>query len=47
MTNVIAIWLGVILILIFGIDGLFNDWSFTVAFMKKLTEFITYLAFWR
>jgi len=47
MTNILAIWLGVILVVIFGADGLLNDWSFTVAVMKRLVDLITYLAFWR
>ena len=47
MTNTIAIWLGLILIVVFGIDGFVYDWSFTVIFMKKFLELITFLAFWR
>jgi len=47
MTNTIAIWLGLILIVVFGIDGFVYDWTFTIAFMKKLVELIAYLAFWR
>lgn len=47
MTNLIAISLGGILLVAFGLDIILNDSAAVLFVGRKLIDFIEYLAFWR
>jgi len=47
MDSTLAIWLGLFLLVVFGIDWFFYDWAFSVILMKKLSDLIRFMAFWR
>lgn len=47
MNNQIAITIGLLLLIGFGIDQLFSDGSGTLFLARKLAELIEWLAFWR
>lgn len=47
MNTQIAIGLGLVLVSLFFLDGYMNDWQATIFTLKKGTELIEWLAFWR
>lgn len=47
MTNTFAIWFGIFLLAMIGLDWVFFDWSNLVFLAKKLADLIEWLAFWR
>lgn len=47
MTNTLAIGLGGIILLAFGLDIALNDGQSTMFLGRKLIDLIEYLAFWR
>ncbi len=47
MTNKIAIWIGVIVLGLLGFDAIVFGSSNTLFLLRKLAEFIEWLAFWR
>ena len=47
MTNQIALGLGALILLFFGVDYLVYQWDLTVFLGRKLVELIEWMAFWR
>jgi hypothetical protein len=47
MTNTIALYLGMVLLIALGLDIFLNDARALVFLMQKLVGFIEYVAFWR
>ncbi|WP_199178502.1 hypothetical protein [Acidimangrovimonas sediminis] len=47
MTDRLALILGLLLVLMFGADFLFNHGDATLFLARKLTELVDYLEFWR
>lgn len=47
MTNIIAIWLGVIILGFLALDYFVLDWDSPLFLGRKLLELVEYLAFWR
>ncbi|WP_435704699.1 hypothetical protein [Yoonia sp.] len=47
MTNTIAIWLAVLIIVLLGIDYVLYDWASTIFLLRKFLDLIGWVAFWR
>lgn len=47
MTNQIALFLGVLILIGLGVDAVYFDWSGTIFLARKLIDLIEWLAFWR
>jgi hypothetical protein len=47
MTNPIAAFLAVLILVFLAYDGLRHDWESVVFLMRKFVELTEYLAFWR
>ena len=47
MTNTLALIIGAIIAMLFAIDWYLYDWANTVFTLRKLTELIEWIAFWR
>ncbi len=47
MTNIIALWLALIIAALLAFDYFQYDWANTVFLLRKLLELIEWLAFWR
>ncbi|SLN66087.1 hypothetical protein AQS8620_03072 [Aquimixticola soesokkakensis] len=47
MTDRIAIGLGILLILLLFLDGVFNHWAATLFMARRFTDVLWWVAFWR
>ena len=47
MTNIIAVWLGILIAALLATDYYFYDWSNALFLLRKLMDLIEWLAVWR
>ena len=47
MTDKIAIWIGLIVVALVAYDYVVNEGAAALFLLRKLADFIEYLAFWR
>lgn len=47
MTNVLAIWIGILLAAFLAFDAVLFDWSNTLFLARKFADLLAAMAFWR